>query len=529
MIQTTAPAKKLKTILIGLSFLAAISVLGILTYVYINYESIIRNKLEESLPEAVSVDFGSLVVNPFNGTAQIENLIVLLAPGQTGRYHSLSIARVHAAGIGIMSFFTHDRLTLDSLSIEDGQVVLDHVLLRDTTDWNNSGRPGGGKLKRIEIRTLDIGRMGFLLKGDSVNECTFGTSMKFDRVAADLSGGQPGLKDIAYEIRELIFDSVLYAPQAGMYRYGAWRISYLDEQLAVDSFSVAAAYPQYEFAHRAGKQIDVFDLSIDSILITGFPLTGLTDSIIEATAIEVHGASLHIFRDRRMPFIKDHQEPLPVKVLQELPYAVSVGSIDIKDATIVYEEFPEEGNKSGTIVFGDVDAHFSGINNREDTFNSFINLDVNAMFMDSGLLKAKFAFPMNPGNKYYAEGTLDNFDLKNLNPTMEHLAMVRIESGKMHTMAFNFDYDNDIATGSVLLLYEDMEMTVLKEKESKAVANKVKTFFLNVLFAKRNKEDEVRLAKRNGTIDFERDKKRSIFNYWWKSLATGIKTSHSLN
>ena len=136
---------------------------------------------------------------------------------------------------------------------------------------------------------------------------------------------------------------------------------------------------------------------------------------------------------------------------------------------------------------------------------------------------------MNPRNLYYAEGTLDNFELTNLNPTMEHLAKVRIESGKMNTMAFNFDYSNDVSNGSMLLLYEDLKMTALREKGSRTTAHKVKSFFLNVLFAKRNKEDEVRMAKRNGTIQFERDKKRSIFNYWWKSLATGITSSNSIN
>src|SRR5690606_10171427 len=122
-----------------------------------------------------------------------------------------------------------------------------------------------------------------------------------------------------------------------------------------------------------------------------------------------------------------------------------------------------------------------------------------------------------------------NFELTELNPTMEHLARVWIESGNMTSLAFNFDYDDDVAYGSVLLLYEDLKMTAYKENEQCLEVNKIKTFILNVLFAKRNKEDEVRFAKRNGTIEFERDKKRSIFNFWWKSLAAGIKTSNSIS
>jgi len=253
------------------------------------------------------------------------------------------------------------------------------------------------------------------------------------------------------------------------------------------------------------------------------------DSLIEADRIVIHQPALHVFRDRRMPFIKDHTEPLPMVRLQNLPFTVRLGTIDIANATIVYEEFPEEGTKSGSIVFDHLYARFEGIDNRDTGFNRFINLDVNTRFMKSGLLKARFAFPLNPQNLYYAEGTLDNMELTQLNPTLENLAKVRVASGTMNTMHFNFDYNDDESDGSVMMLYENLEMIALKDKEEAKEKDGFKSFILNVLFAKKNKKDEVRTAKRDGTIAFERDKKRSIFNYWWKSLATGIKSGNSIN
>ena len=521
--------KSIKTIVKGLVLLMSVLVLGFLSYLFFNYESIIRDKLQEALPATVSIDFESIVASPLNRTAEIGNLNILMGPpGHTGRYHSLHIDKVQARGIGIMALLTRDRLTLDNLTIESGEVVLNNVLLEDSTE-RKTGKPGGGKVKRIEIASLDIHRLAFLMKGDSINECTFNSDMRFGNIEVDLTAGEFSIDDVDYEIREVILDSVVYAPQGGMYRYAAAKIQYQGEQLEVESFSLGARYPKFDFAHKVGKQIDVFDLTVDSLLLAGFRPATIADSLLEVATVEVNGASLHVFRDRRLPFIKDHQEPLPMKVLRDLPYTLRIGSIDLKNTDIVYEEFPEEGTESGSIAFRDIDAHFSGIDNRADTFNSFINLSVAARFMESGLLKAKFAFPMNRRNLYYAEGTLQNFELTDLNPTMEHLARVRIESGNMTSMAFNFDYDDEVSNGSVLLLYEDLEMTALKEKESRPEVNKIKTFILNVLFAKRNKEDEVRFAKRNGTIEFDRDKKRSIFNFWWKSLAAGIKTSNSIS
>src|SRR5690606_15001649 len=364
MSQLLKTGKNAKTILIGALSLIVAFVLGALTYLFLNYESIIRDKLQESLPESVSIDFGSLAASPLNGTAQIGNLNILIGPaGHTERYHSLSIDKVSAKGIGIMALLNRDRLSIDNLTIEGGRLVLNNVLLEDSSGTKTSGKPGIGKVKRIEIASLDFDRLAFLMKGDSVNECTFTSHMKFGDIARDLPPGDSTLIDVTYEVREMTFDSVIYAPQGGMYRYGASRVEYTGEKLAVDSFSIEATYPKFEFAHRVGKQIDVFDLSVDSLLVEGFSHSKMMDSLFEATTVAVHGASLHVFRDRRMPFIKDHQEPLPMKVLRELPYTVRVGSIDMKNMDIVYEEFPEEGAKSGSIAFRDVDAHFDGVDN----------------------------------------------------------------------------------------------------------------------------------------------------------------------
>jgi hypothetical protein len=35
--------------------------------------------------------------------------------------------------------------------------------------------------------------------------------------------------------------------------------------------------------------------------------------------------------------------------------------------------------------------------------------------------------------------------------------------------------------------------------------------------------------KRKGNIGFDRDTKRSVFNYWWKSVLSGIKSAYNLD
>jgi hypothetical protein len=36
-------------------------------------------------------------------------------------------------------------------------------------------------------------------------------------------------------------------------------------------------------------------------------------------------------------------------------------------------------------------------------------------------------------------------------------------------------------------------------------------------------------SERTGTVEFYRDTRRSIFNYWWKSVFSGIKSAYKLD
>jgi hypothetical protein len=62
------------------------------------------------------------------------------------------------------------------------------------------------------------------------------------------------------------------------------------------------------------------------------------------------------------------------------------------------------------------------------------------------------------------------------------------------------------------------------KKERSPDESDFKTFLINTII-KNDKDKDVPIGKRTGKIEFERDRKRQIFNYWWKSLLSGIKAS----
>jgi hypothetical protein len=143
--------------------------------------------------------------------------------------------------------------------------------------------------------------------------------------------------------------------------------------------------------------------------------------------------------------------------------------------------------------------------------------------MNKALIKATFLLPIKKDLQYHAEGSVGGMSFFPLNPTLENLAFIRVESGKLNSMHFNFDYNDRSSNGKLTINYEDLKITGLK-KEKSGGDNDLKTFLINTVI-KNDKNQDMPPEKRTGAISFERDRKRQIFNFWWKSLFSGITAS----
>ena len=143
--------------------------------------------------------------------------------------------------------------------------------------------------------------------------------------------------------------------------------------------------------------------------------------------------------------------------------------------------------------------------------------------MGKGLIKAEFSLPYNKAQVYNAKGSLNALSLYRLNPMLENVAFMSVTSGKLNQLSFNFDYTDLTSKGTVLINYEDLKINSLtKEKDSEK--NEFMSFVVNTIL-KSDKDESLDKGRRMGTVDFDRDRRRAIFHYWWNSVFTGIKST----
>ena len=196
---------------------------------------------------------------------------------------------------------------------------------------------------------------------------------------------------------------------------------------------------------------------------------------------------------------------------------------------ITYSEQPATGEAEGKIRFSTIQASlkpFTNIKSKSGRIPDF-KMDGTATIMDSCQLSTSMNYQMNsPENMFTATGSLSPFPMHILNPVLEPLSSVSIRSGKVDRFQFTFSADRTKADGYVVFGYNDLKISVLEMKNGNTKEAKFASFLANSLLLRSKNPRGGELLP--DEINFNRDEKRSVLNYWWKSVFSGIRNTLGL-
>jgi len=293
-----------------------------------------------------------------------------------------------------------------------------------------------------------------------------------------------------------------------------------EKTMRIDSIHVMPDYDKHLFARKSIRQIDRIEGVVPAIEFRGFSFSKKGNLSLEASRVSL-GFSVQVFRDKRYPF-HNRVKTLPVRFLRRLPVSIQIDTVFLDNSYVRYDEFQEAGDSAGYVYFNKVTAsiyNLSNLSGKEAT------MDAAADFMDAGKLRVHFTFPADPNKDYSVQGTLKNFSLPVVNSMLVPATNARIQSGTLEEMKFHFVYNDTRSDGEVILNYTDLKMASSKKS---TIGRKIITFLLNA-FIRNDMDRNTATDKKTGTILFYRDHRRAIFNYWWKSLLSGIKSVYNLD
>ncbi len=333
------------------------------------------------------------------------------------------------------------------------------------------------------------------------------------------------VKKIDFEAKELVSVS-----SDSMYSYTARGIFYsaTSNTLEVNSFSIEPNYTEYNFTSRYEFQTDRIEAGFSNICVHDFYAAGYFRSrSLISSYIEIGKMDMKVFRDKRKEF-RHVNKPAFQDMIYNYPGTIQIDSIGLTNGIIIYTEHAEEANEPGSISLNEINAKIYQITNNTiyKTENAFIVLKANALFMEKGkmsiLLKAR-VFDIH--NTFSLNGTLSGLEANALNPILEKSAFMYATSGKIDSMNFSFTANNSKAVGKMTLLYHGLDLAVKNKRTDDTTAFKER--FIS-LIANRNVMDSNPIPDediREGIINYERDSERFLFNYCFKSILSGIKSS----
>jgi hypothetical protein len=311
------------------------------------------------------------------------------------------------------------------------------------------------------------------------------------------------------------------------YDFQVDRISFssLKNTFSLSGIRILPRYSREAYQRIIRYQTDYYTGKIEKIDLSGIDLDRWFEKheLKAKTALITH-PQIDIYRDKRIPFNEKQFKPMPQKLIRQIDLPFYFDSVNIAGAAISYAEHPENLSEPGIVRFSELNAHLFPFTNMNMGKDHDMTLSANSVLMNSSTLNVQMDFNMSsPTFPFKVKGSLSPFQLEELNPVTEYNAQVMIQSGQLNRFDFNFQADSLRAVGKLWFAYNDLRISILEQKNGDVKEAKWLSFLANSFMLK-SKNPRTKILEPND-IYFERDPKRSIINYWWKTIFSGAKNT----
>jgi hypothetical protein len=512
------------------------------SYFLKKFQSSVLDEIQLLNESPINIHYDTIYLDWKRNILTVENLVIERDAYDTTCIYPefISCHKVQVKGIGLLSLIFQSELDIDELLLIKPRWVIhkNSNLFSDSSTVKKQNNFAA----YIDMIRLDSMRMELT---DS-STCKLVTRMQTSARVKNLSyqsesnGGKPKItfSEIQTTSTRLDLPGAFYT---FLIRSSTLNLS--ERTFTLDTMRIVPSFGKLQFGREAGTDLDRIEGVFPFIKATQFNFQFADTIIADAGKVDLQ-FYLKIFHDKRLPH-KKRVVPLPLEQLKKLPFGLMIDELAIRKSFVQYEEVPANADVAGHVYFDNIHGKLSSVSNDQLDLERETVLVAKADFMGQGDLSIKALFPWNPKRRGSVKGSLTGFSFEKLNGMVEPAANVQFESGRLNELNFAFNFNDRVSEGSLSINYRDLKLVALRTDEQieKVVRKKrnrkkseedlrkddLKTFIVNAFVLRKNLDENVPEEKRLGTISFERDRSRSIFNFWWKSMFTGIKSAFNLD
>lgn len=285
----------------------------------------------------------------------------------------------------------------------------------------------------------------------------------------------------------------------------------------IAGFHILPRLSRDETFNKARWQQDYVTVKGQALTLSGIKLAG--GERLNALGIDklvLDRISIEASRDKHLPFHHGIEKPMPTKLLDKVPFDISIDTALLVNDDVTYNELSAISNRWSTVNLGDINGSVCNLETRDNSGDT-LKIDAHARFFDGHI--RQFVYQESYGDSlssFTAKTTLAAVDLKKFSEVSIPAAAVSITNGYVDTAWSTWQGNRYASYGNMDFYFNKLRIKVLNKKDSlrRGVVPQLETWAARVLLPGSN--------KKSSEIFFERDREKFVFNYWVKTQTSGI-------
>lgn len=326
-------------------------------------------------------------------------------------------------------------------------------------------------------------------------------------------------------VGELNFDTKnLQIPMAdGFYnlKIGELEFASKNSVLEVNKLHFESIYPKEEFASKHPKGKDWFDVTAGHIALSGVDIPAyLFDKKLNANLLEVKDVVLSNLKNQKIK-IQHNIMPMIYENLQKFPVELTIDSTRVTNFSVIYEELSKNGITPGVLSFTDMNGSVKRLTNVETEPNQFMTLNADGRLMGTGYFTAEWKIPVSSQNNHFSlKGHLHEFNLRDLNRLLTHMAPAEVTSGIAKDTKFEIEASSLGGNVKLDFQYHNLKVSIYNDIDDKSPKKFITSIVNKVI--KKNNPNSRWSRPRISDITIVRDPYHSTFNYFWQFLQPAL-------
>lgn len=514
---------------------------GILLNVYFNKKVIenIQGQITDATQGKYALTIEGLTINLFTNTITVQNLVIapVKIESTLKAQYIFKAKALKIIDFSILYFIKDRALLIDRIEFEEPQISIfqgyekipmkkKNIPENNFSIYNTISK----NLNSLSINSIDIMNSKFNIYKNGIDTLpvfsTNDNSISVKKFSVNSETDQQNRLFFAEKF-EIVLNKFSYHLANGLYSMHGKSLyaSYLDSILIVDSLRLVPNFTKKKFADEAEQQISRVEFISSKVKCKTMDVKSFFENNwLVIHKIEIAGCSIDVYRDNKLP-LKRIIRPSLQSIVKNLPFFVSVDSIEMNDGELSFEVLNPDANSTGKLTVNKMNTIITGVQNDTSSFSDdqSIKAVISGYIFNKGRFRQNFTFPLKATKEFfYSSGKITAMPMALFNPIIEPAKHILIKSGQLDSVNFSFVANENSSEGTMKFMYHDLKVEVMNKKiANNGFKEKLQTIAVNNLIVKNNnpgKNGVIRISK----IYAQHNPYRFFVFYSMQSVLSGI-------